>query len=70
MSIRNKKILFFAPKFFGYEKDVYDELVAQGAQVFYLPDRPSDNTFVKVVYRLAPSILSKVSNHYYEAAVE
>jgi hypothetical protein len=69
MSIKDKKILFFAPKFFGYEQDVKKELIEQGAEVFFLPDRPSEKTYVKVIYRLAPQLLSKISDKYYTAAV-
>lgn len=70
MSIQDKKILFFAPNFFGYEKDVLNELEAHGAQVWFLPDRPSNRSALKVIYRFAPSLLSSVSDLYYDIEVE
>ncbi len=70
MVFENTTILFFAPKFFGYEKDVLLELESRNAKVFFLPDRPSDNSLLKAIYRVAPSILNKVSDKYYISAVE
>ncbi len=69
MHLKDKKILFFAPKFFGYEKDVYEELLAQGAEVSFLPDRPSSNTFLKIIYRFLPSTLNWHSNYYYKKSI-
>lgn len=68
--MQDKKILFFAPKFFGYEKDVLNELTARNAEVYFLPDRPSDNAVLKVIYRISPNLLKTVSDNFYMKSIK
>ncbi|MBW8185211.1 hypothetical protein [Shewanella nanhaiensis] len=48
----NKKVLFIAPSFFGYEDDIRRELELLGAQVDYFDERPFTSSFAKIVNRL------------------
>ena len=62
-------ILFFAPRFFGYETEIYNMLVSQGNSVDFLPDRPFDNSLSKAFFRYSPSTFLPVADKYYEKAI-
>ena len=47
-----KNVLFIAPIFFGYYKDIISELNKQGYEVFFFDDRPSDGFLTKALIRL------------------
>jgi hypothetical protein len=49
---KGKHILFFAPKFFGYETAIKEKLEELGAKVDFFDDRPSNSTWVKSIIRL------------------
>lgn len=62
----NKKILFFSPKFFGYENDIKKELENFGAEVFYFDERPKNDFFTKVFIRLnQKKLIKRKINQYY-----
>lgn len=50
--LNNKKILFICPSFFGYEKDITDELSSLGANVDYFDERPFTSSIAKILNRL------------------
>lgn len=61
INLVNKKILYIAPKFFGYEKNIADEFIKAGADVDFLPDRLFDTPLMTAVTKvkrewLIPSI--------------
>jgi len=51
MRLENKKILFFAPSFFGYEYAIKNKLEELGALVDLYDERPSSNSFIKAIIR-------------------
>ena len=51
MALKNKKILFFAPSFFGYEFAIKNKLKELGASVDLYDERPSSNSFIKALIR-------------------
>jgi len=51
MKLDNKKILFFAPSFFGYEYAIKNKLEELGALVDLYDERPSSNSFIKAIIR-------------------
>jgi hypothetical protein len=53
MDIAGKTVLFIAPKFFGYEGDIHDELVRRGATVDMLLDRPFNTPLMTALTRFA-----------------
>lgn len=55
--LESKKILFFGPKTFNYEKEIIFGLEKLGAKVTYRSDKPSDSFWLKVVVRLWPKML-------------
>lgn len=64
--LKNKKVLFIAPSFFGYEKDIAEELVALGAEVDYFDERPFTSSIAKILNRLDFKFFIKksIKNHF------
>ncbi len=60
-----KKIIFFCPKYFGYEKEILLEMQNMGADVSFSSDRPSEHPWVKGFIRLFPKLGSYYSNFYF-----
>jgi hypothetical protein len=51
-SLMNKRILLLAPKFFGYEAEIRNELERRGAIVDWLQDRPFDRPAMTALAKL------------------
>ena len=49
-----KRILFVAPRFFGYEREIRNEMERRGAIVDWLPDRPFDTPLMTALTRHKP----------------
>jgi len=64
-SLDGKRVLFFAPRFFGYENDIRMEIERQGAYVDWLPDRPFDSSFMKGVTKVSPKLVHSSASRYY-----
>jgi len=64
-SLKGKKVLFIAPRFFGYEKDVFNELKRRGAEVDYVFDRPFDSSIMKAVTRFRREWMIKAADRFY-----
>jgi hypothetical protein len=64
-NLGGKRILFMAPRFFGYEQDIMDHLRAQGAQVDWLPDRPFDTPLMTAVTRFGNRAIIPAANRLY-----
>ena len=66
----SKKVLFFAPSFFGYEQKIKDELVSMGAHVHYYDERPSNTFFSKLIIRLGiRRLIKKRIDNYYDKII-
>jgi hypothetical protein len=61
-----KKILFFAPRFFGYELDILNELTLLGALVDFLPDRPFETPLMTAITKVCPGIIIPLAERIYE----
>ncbi len=70
LNLDNKKILFFSPKFFGYENDIKKELENLGAEVFYFDERPKNDFLTKVFIRLNQKKLIKRKIEQYYKNIE
>lgn len=68
--LRDKKILFFAPSFFGYQNEISDALKRLGASVDYYDERPKNNFFVKASLRTNKNIVKKRIQKYYASILE
>lgn len=65
ISLAGQRVLFIAPRFFGYEAAIRQELERRGAQVDWLPDRPFDTPVQKAVTRLVPAAVLPMANRLY-----
>ncbi len=70
VQLEGKHILLVAPRFFGYEKEIENELVKRGAMVDYLTDNPFDNTFIKAIARHNRRLLTGAVRRYYYDALD
>lgn len=64
-SLENKKVLFIAPQFFGYEQEILREIEHRGAKVDFLLDRPFRSVFLKAVTRLRRQWVMVAAERYY-----
>lgn len=60
-----KSILFIAPTFFGYYKEIIKELEGQDFEVNYVCDFPSKSNFVKALGRLNRNFIKISMNRYF-----
>ncbi|CAG8871261.1 hypothetical protein PS627_04374 [Pseudomonas fluorescens] len=64
-SLANKKVLFVAPQFFGYEQEIRGEIERRGAQVDFLLDRPFSSAFLKAITRWRRQWVMSAADRYY-----
>jgi hypothetical protein len=64
-----KKILYVAPRFFGYEAEIENELTRQGAHVSFLLDRPFDSPFLKAMTKVCRGAVIGAADKYYREGV-
>ncbi|MDK2810939.1 MAG: O-antigen biosynthesis protein WbqP [Clostridium butyricum] len=69
-SIEGKKILFFAPAFFGYENKIKSKMIEMGAIVDMYDVRSVTSAKHKAILKLNPNIFNKKSVSYYEKIIE
>jgi len=60
-----KRLLFVAPPFFGYYKEIIGEIESRGGIVDWLPDRPLDHPFGKAITRFVPMLASTAADRIY-----
>jgi hypothetical protein len=65
LSLNGKRILFFSPKFLGYDEVIKNELERRGAGVSLYDERPSSNSVVKALIRVNPKLLESFSRKYF-----
>lgn len=69
-SLNGKKVLYVAPKFFGYETEIRNELLRRGAEVDFLLDRPFDSPLLKAITRLRREWVIGAADRYYQAQLD
>ena len=65
-----RQALLIAPRYFGYEQDIADELHRQGAQVDLLPDRPFESPFLKAATRFRPELTRSAADRFFAKRLE
>ncbi len=60
-----KNILVIGPSFFDYEKDIQEDLTLLGYTVFFIDDRFSNNSIVKILIRLFKNSINFFINRYF-----
>lgn len=61
-----KRLLLVAPRFFGYEREVRNELERRGIVVDWIPDRPFDTPLMTALTRLQPKLVLRSADRLYE----
>ena len=61
-----KKILFFSPSFFGYEKAIVSKLIELGYEVDFFDERSITKSVEKALFKVMPSLYKKKTEQYYE----
>ena len=69
-SLEGKRILFVAPRFFGYERDIRDEIERRGAVVDWIPDRPFDTPLMKALTKLKAEWVQPAANRLYDRLLD
>src|SRR5687768_10865532 len=69
-SLKGKKILFIAARFFGYEEEIRGKLKALGVEVHYYDQRPSNSFLVKGLIRINKYFLANTIRRYYSALIK
>lgn len=64
-SFKEKKILFFAPKFFDYGQEIANKLESLGSVVHYFDEKPDNDFWTKALVRVNKKILTKKIQAYY-----
>lgn len=64
--LSGQRVLLIAPRFFGYELDIMNELERQGARVDWLPDRPFDTPIMTALTKVLPGIVMPGVDRLYE----
>lgn len=67
--MKDKRILMFAPDFFGYREKIAEELVSMGAQVDLYDERPSNSAFCKIMLRKNIKLYRPVVTKYFRQVI-
>lgn len=63
--LAGKKVLFFGPKTFGYEREIIREMQAMGAEVTFRSDRPVENGWIIAALRVLPKLAWQLSDLFF-----
>lgn len=69
-SLEGQRILFIAPRFFGYEREIVAALRERGAVVDWLADRPYDSPLMAAATRFAPRTILPLADRLYYRQIE
>lgn len=70
MKLNDKRILFIAPSFFGYEKKIADKMIELGAMVNFFDERSIKSSPERALLKINPQIFHKKTNNYYNQIIE
>lgn len=65
VSLQGKRVLYFAPKFFGYDSVIAEEFIRRGALLDMLPDRVFDSPLMTGVTKLRRNWVIPAANKFY-----
>lgn len=67
--LQGKKVLFFAPAFFNYEKVIKDKMVEMGATAFLYDERTVKSAFFRALNKVVPNWFNRHSNNYFHKII-
>ncbi len=65
-----KKILFFAPAFFNYEKVIRDKMAEMGATVYLYDERSVKGAFPRALNKIVPTWFNQHSHDYFHNIIK
>lgn len=68
--LKNKRVLFFAPAFFGYENKIKSKMEELGIIVDMFDERSIHKSYQKALLKLNPNIFSRKTEKYYLEILE
>ena len=68
-SLAGRRVLLIAPRFFGYEAEIREELERRGAVVDFILDRPFESALMKAMARFARAWVMPVADRHVRTAV-
>lgn len=68
--LKDKRVLMFGPKFFGYREVIADEIRALGGKVDLYDERPNNSAFCKIMLRKSVPFYRGVTRKYYRSIIE
>lgn len=68
--LRGKKVLFFAPAFFGYELKIKKKMEEFGAVVDFFDERSITSAFERALLKINPGIFEWKSRKYYRSILQ
>ncbi|HEY9225123.1 MAG TPA: hypothetical protein VIP11_00665 [Gemmatimonadaceae bacterium] len=68
-SLKSKRVLVIAPRFFGYDQEIVAEVKRRDAEVWFVPDRPFRSAFMIAMAKVATTPILTVADSYYERAI-
>lgn len=69
-SVEGKKILMFAPQFFGYRETIAEQLKEMGFKVDLYDERPNNSAFCKIMLRYNVKLYHPTVMKYYLSVIE
>ncbi len=66
MLLKGKRILYFAPSFFGYDELIAKKLIEMGAIVDQYDERPGNSFLIKSMLRIYPGAIESITKSYYK----
>jgi len=70
MTLKDKRILFLAPAFFGYEKAIQSKMEEMGAKVDFYDERSITKPFHRALLKISSAIFRKQSNRYFKNIID
>ena len=66
ITLLNKRILFIAPDFFGYERFIRNKMEALGAKVDFYPEGAVRSSYLKALKKIHPQLLFAANRRHYQ----
>lgn len=70
MKLSDKRVLFIAPAFFGYEQKIVEKMTELGAKVDFFDERSIKSSFAKAILKINPQIFHRRTMVYYNSIIE
>lgn len=67
--LKGKKILFFAPAFFNYERVIRDRMEEMGATAYLYDERSVKGAFLRALNKVVPTWFNKYSYNYFHQII-